>query len=55
MIIGDGTDSNVFIAFLNDESAAYDTVSLKKFISDLGKPDGCEIYTSTIALAEVTP
>lgn len=48
-------DSNVFIAFLNDESVAYDTASLKTFISDLGKPDGCEIYTSTIALAEVTP
>jgi len=48
-------DSCAFIAYLNDESEAYDTASLKAYISNLGKPNGCEIYTSAIALAEITP
>lgn len=48
-------DSCVFIAFLNDDSHAYDTASLAKFIEETKEKNGCKIYSSTIALAEVTP
>lgn len=47
-------DSNVFIAFLNDEKDIYDIPSIKQYLEDakLGK---CKIYTSSIAFSEVTP
>lgn len=48
-------DSCVFIAYLNNDEAAYDVDSLRTFISELGKKDGCVIYTSAIALAEISP
>lgn len=48
-------DSCVFIAYLNDDSHAYDTASLATFISETQEKNGCKIYTSAIALAEITP
>tara|TARA_R110000787_G_scaffold137458_10_gene250480 strand:+ start:13938 stop:14507 length:570 start_codon:yes stop_codon:yes gene_type:complete len=48
-------DSCVFIAYLNDDSHAYDTASLATFISETQEKNGCRIYTSAIALAEITP
>ncbi len=48
-------DSCVFIAYLNDDSHIYDTASLAKFISETQEKNGSKIYTSAIALAEITP
>ena len=48
-------DSCVLIAYLNNDEAAYDIDSLRTFIPELGQKDGCVIYTSAIALAEITP
>lgn len=48
-------DSCVFIAYLNDDSPAYDTASLAKFISETQEKNGCRIFTSSIALAEISP
>ena len=48
-------DSCVFIAYLNDDSHAYDTKSLAQFISEIQEKNGTKIYTSAIALAEITP
>ncbi|MBX4938646.1 type II toxin-antitoxin system VapC family toxin [Rhizobium binae] len=48
-------DSCVFIAYLNDDSSAYDINSLELFLRDSQKRGGCKIYTSSIALAEVSP
>lgn len=47
-------DSCVFISYLNNDDAV-DIKSLRAFIADLDKPNGCRIYTSAIALAEVSP
>ncbi len=48
-------DSCVFIAYLNNDIKAYDINSLEQFINECKQKDGCKIYTSSIALAEVTP
>jgi predicted nucleic acid-binding protein len=48
-------DSCVFIAFLNNQTDAYDIESIERFLEDSKKNNGCKIYTSSIALAEVTP
>lgn len=48
-------DSCVFIAYLNNDEAAYDIASLRTFMYELNQKDGCLIYTSAIVLAEVTP
>ena len=47
-------DSNVFIAFLNDESEAYPVGDIKQLLEEakLGK---IKIYTSSIVFTEVTP
>ncbi|PCI85484.1 MAG: hypothetical protein COB24_12900 [Hyphomicrobiales bacterium] len=47
-------DSCVFIAFLNDESHAYDVNSLRTFLNE-AEHGLCKIYTSTIVFAEITP
>ena len=48
-------DSCVFIAYLNDDSHAYDVASIREYLEDSKRKDGCKIYTSGIALAEVSP
>ncbi len=48
-------DSCVFIAYLNDDMDAYDVASLQMFLDESKKKDGCRIYTSGIALAEISP
>ncbi|MGO6999492.1 type II toxin-antitoxin system VapC family toxin [Rhizobium leguminosarum] len=48
-------DSCVFIAYLNNDVAAYDINSLELFLRDSQERGGCKIYTSGIALAEVSP
>ncbi len=49
-------DSNVFIAFINDENEAYDVDSIRQFLMECqGKGKKYHIYASTMSLAEVTP
>ena len=47
-------DSCCFIAYLNNETHAYDVASLEQFIDD-AKNGKAMIHTSTIALAEIRP
>jgi predicted nucleic acid-binding protein len=47
-------DSCVFIAFLNNESSAYDINSIEQYLSE-ARSGLCRIYSSTVALAEVRP
>ena len=47
-------DSCVFIAYLNDDSHAYDINSLETYISEV-ESGKSKIFTSTVSLAEVTP
>ncbi len=47
-------DSNVFIAFLNDEKEIYDIPSIEQYLED-ARQGKCKIYTSSIVFTEVTP
>jgi len=47
-------DSNVFIAFLNDEKDIYPVPSIQQYLED-AKLGQCKIYTSSIIFSEVTP
>jgi predicted nucleic acid-binding protein len=47
-------DSCVFQAFLKDESHAYDVDSISQYLND-AKSGNVQIYTSSIALAEIVP
>ncbi|MDH6268409.1 putative nucleic acid-binding protein [Rhizobium sp. SG_E_25_P2] len=48
-------DSCVFIAFLNNDRSSYDVESLEAFLKDSEASGGPRIFTSSIALAEVSP
>ncbi len=44
----------MFIALLNDQSDAYDVRSIRTYLDEAARPNGHQIFTSSIAFAEVT-